>query len=201
MELYKGIFWYNPTKEILIVKKVQCDENGIALADVTYSAKSGDNFSHEIEWTRLPPGITEGHPYNYYPYGSVEIKSNKATVCFSPVLDTPQVIHLIDQEFGLSNAATNDLVTVQTVVDNSAQYDYCMHYPANICTMCGKVFDFWDNQENFCFDHHIGYGSKYDLNHAQIKLCCDCFDKVMAWLIPQCKYEPLTNDEEKWIIR
>ena len=64
-----------------------------------------------------------------------------------------------------------------------------------ICTMCGKKFDFWDTQENFCFDHHIGYGSKYDMQRVQIKLCCDCFDKVMDWVIPQCKHNPMSEYE------
>ena len=32
-----------------------------------------------------------------------------------------------------------------------------------ICSMCGKKFDMWDEQEDFCFVRHIGYGSKYDM--------------------------------------
>ena len=31
MQIYKGIFWYNPTKKKLIVKKVKCNSDGVAL--------------------------------------------------------------------------------------------------------------------------------------------------------------------------
>lgn len=51
------------------------------------------------------------------------------------------------------------------------------------CNMCGKEFDMWDEQENFCFTHYVGYGSKYDFNKVDLKLCCDCFDKVMDFII------------------
>lgn len=30
------------------------------------------------------------------------------------------------------------------------------------CNLCGNNFDMWDIQENFCFHHRVGYGSKYD---------------------------------------
>lgn len=30
------------------------------------------------------------------------------------------------------------------------------------CSLCGKNFDRWDEEENFCFRHRFGYGSKYD---------------------------------------
>lgn len=44
------------------------------------------------------------------------------------------------------------------------------------CSMCGKKFDMWDEQEDFCFVRHIGYGSKYDMMGLYLNLCCDCFD-------------------------
>ncbi|MBE6618199.1 MAG: hypothetical protein E7626_00260 [Ruminococcaceae bacterium] len=64
---------------------------------------------------------------------------------------------------------------------------------AKICNMCGKVFDFWDTNENFCFDCYIGYGSSYDLQRLRLNLCCDCFDKVLDWMLPQCKINPMTE--------
>ena len=62
-----------------------------------------------------------------------------------------------------------------------------------VCNMCGKDFDFWDTNENFCFDTHVGYGSSYDLKRIRLNLCCDCFDKVMDWILPQCKIDPMTE--------
>lgn len=59
------------------------------------------------------------------------------------------------------------------------------------CTMCGKEFDMWDRQENYCFEHKIGYGSKYDGDTLKFNLCCDCFDKVVDTVIPMCVESPL----------
>jgi hypothetical protein len=59
--------------------------------------------------------------------------------------------------------------------------------------MCGKTFNFWDNQESFCFDHYIGYGSTHDFERIRLNLCCHCFDKVIDWIIPQCKHDPMSE--------
>ena len=64
---------------------------------------------------------------------------------------------------------------------------------SKICNMCGKAFDIWDKQENFSFDHRIGYGSTYDLHRIKIDLCCQCFDKAVEWIIPQCKHNPISE--------
>ena len=65
-----------------------------------------------------------------------------------------------------------------------------------ICNMCGKTFNFWDNHENFCLERSVGFGSKYDLHHIRLNLCCGCFDKVIDWIIPQCKHDPIFFKEE-----
>ena len=57
-----------------------------------------------------------------------------------------------------------------------------------ICSMCGKKFDMWDEQEDFCFVRHIGYGSKYDMMGLYLNLCCDCFDKS-ASILWACRRE------------
>lgn len=57
-----------------------------------------------------------------------------------------------------------------------------------ICTMCGKEFDMWDEQEGFGFNYHVGYGSKFDCSHVMVDLCCDCFDELMdTYILPKCK--------------
>lgn len=71
-----------------------------------------------------------------------------------------------------------------------------MGYPTKVCNMCGKTFDLWDHQEDFCYDHHIGYGSAHDFEHMQLNLCCRCFDKVVDWILPQCKHNPITESTE-----
>ena len=68
--------------------------------------------------------------------------------------------------------------------------------PAQICNMCGKAFDEYDYQENVRFDHYFGYGSKYDLHHLDLNLCCQCTGKVLDWILPQCKHNPLMHESE-----
>lgn len=53
MSVYKGIFWYVPNEKKLITVKVKCDRNGVALEDVDYSSKSGENFNHKAEWAKF----------------------------------------------------------------------------------------------------------------------------------------------------
>ena len=59
-----------------------------------------------------------------------------------------------------------------------------------ICDMCGEEFNDWDKQENFGFHYNVGYGSKYDGNRIHLDFCCTCFDKLMDYILPQCKTEP-----------
>lgn len=67
-----------------------------------------------------------------------------------------------------------------------------------ICSMCGKKFDMWGEQEDFCFVRHIGYGSKYDMKGLYLNLCCDCFDKIADWFLPLCVQNPLRDEENCW---
>lgn len=67
-----------------------------------------------------------------------------------------------------------------------------------MCSMCGKKFDMWDEQENFCFVRHIGYGSKYDMMGLYLNLCCDCFDKIADWFLPLCVNDPLVDEQDCW---
>lgn len=67
-----------------------------------------------------------------------------------------------------------------------------------ICSMCGKMFDLWDDQEVFCFVRHIGYGFKYDTKGLYLNLCCDCFDKIADWFLPLCANDPLVDEQDLW---
>ena len=187
MSLFKGIFWYVPGEHELIAIKVKCDNKGLAQEHINYSSKSGENFNHKTEWLKLPKSITKNYRYNYYPRGRVEIRNGKATIFFNPVLNRFDIHELIAEKFGLNGSG----VMVREVADGSKHYEYLVDFEPTTCNMCGKVFDEWDYQENFCFDYHIGYGSKYDLNRLKLNLCIDCFDKVLDFILPQCKTNPL----------
>lgn len=189
MSVYKGIFWYVPHEKRLITVKVKCDRNGVALENANYSSKSGENFNHKAEWAKFSKSITKSYPFNYYPRGRVEVKNGKVKIFMSPVLCRFDVFGLIMETFELNN----DDVTIREIADNSKHYEYLTDFEPTICNMCGKTFDEWDYQENFCFDTHIGYGSRYDLNRLRLNLCIDCFDKVLDFILPQCKENPLSE--------
>ena len=133
IKIYKGIFWYSPTKKKLIVKKAKCNSDGVALEHVEYSSKSMSNFNHKAEWSKLPKSVTNGQPYNYYPRGRVEIKNNKAKVYLNPVLicTIPAQkkafcpISLIEKEFGLGLKT----IRADIIPDNSKHYSYLIEYP------------------------------------------------------------------------
>lgn len=59
------------------------------------------------------------------------------------------------------------------------------------CNLCGKKFDIWDKQENFTFESHLGYGTKYDGSKLSIHLCCSC----MEALIDNCVISPVVDDD------
>lgn len=187
MSLFKGIFWYVPGEHKLIAIKVKCDNKGLAQEPINYSSKSGENFNHKTEWSKLPKSITKNYPYNYYPRSRIEIRNGKATIFFNPVLNRFDIHELIAEKFGLNGSG----VMVREVADGSKHYEYLVDFEPTTCNMCGKVFDEWDYQEDFCFDYHIGYGSKYDLNRLKLNLCIDCFDKVLDFILQQCKTNPL----------
>ena len=62
------------------------------------------------------------------------------------------------------------------------------------CTMCGKVLNEWDLQENFGFEYYIGYGSKYDTEHVKARFCCACFDKMLDTLKEKCVTSPIVGE-------
>jgi len=51
-----------------------------------------------------------------------------------------------------------------------------------VCSLCGKELDFWDEEQGFRIDHHVGYGSIYDGDHIKEQLCCECLDRLIEFL-------------------
>ena len=133
IQIYKGIFWYNPTNKKLIVKKAKCNSDGKAIEHVEYSSKSDNKFNHTSEWSKLPQSVTNGQPYNDFPRGRVEIKNNKAKVYLNPVLictistqkEAFCPISLIEKEFGLGLKT----IRADIIPDNSKHYGYLVEYP------------------------------------------------------------------------
>lgn len=63
-----------------------------------------------------------------------------------------------------------------------------------LCNVCGKELDEYDEQEHFGLHTRVGYGSKHDCSDVDLDFCCDCFDKLMDKLVPQCKINPITEN-------
>lgn len=59
------------------------------------------------------------------------------------------------------------------------------HHP--VCNGCGKPLDEWDMQEDFHIHTTVGYGSEHDMEEVDLRLCCNCFDK----LVDSCTVSPV----------
>lgn len=117
--MYKGIFWLitdRSGEERLLTVKVLCDEQGMPLAPVSFSSKSGENFNHKAEWTKLPTKLTRGKSFDYYPRGRVEIKNCKVTVYCHPSLIQSPYRMMVTGEFDVPSATT------RFIADGSSHY-------------------------------------------------------------------------------
>lgn len=63
-----------------------------------------------------------------------------------------------------------------------------------LCNLCGKEFDTCDEKEKFGIHTQAGYGSKFDGDNIQLDLCCGCFDGLIDKLIPECKINPILEN-------
>ena len=61
----------------------------------------------------------------------------------------------------------------------------------NICHYCGHELNEFDLQEEFVIQTIPGYGSNYDMEEISLRLCCDCFDK----LVEECAISPVVTEE------
>jgi hypothetical protein len=61
--------------------------------------------------------------------------------------------------------------------------------------MCSRKLDEIDKDQDFHFKQWIGYGSKYDLNIFESRLCCRCFDRLLDAVLPMFKINPLSEYE------
>lgn len=64
---------------------------------------------------------------------------------------------------------------------------------ARMCSICGKQFDFYDEQQDFSLIRDIGYGSKYAGRGLTLNLCCGCFDGLMDKILPKCAGNPISE--------
>lgn len=50
-----------------------------------------------------------------------------------------------------------------------------------VCNLCGSELSFWDLQEDFLIHkNQLGYGTVHDGDSVSLRLCCSCFEKLVA---------------------
>lgn len=59
------------------------------------------------------------------------------------------------------------------------------------CNICGKEFDEFDENNNFCISTFIGFGSEHDGDYLRLDICTDCMDKI----IEGCSINPVEDWE------
>jgi len=65
--------------------------------------------------------------------------------------------------------------------------------PAYLCNRCGVELDLIDEINDFSFEKRVGYGSKHDLEHISLHLCCHCFDELLDLAIQSFKFSPVVG--------
>ncbi len=119
----KGIFWCKNSgaKAVeFIIISAECDSDGNPKEQAIFSSKSGENFNHQAEWARLSHNVTEGHPFNYYPRGRVEIQNGKAIIFLNPTINKEKVIRKIIEAFEL--VTSDELKAIRIKGDGSNHY-------------------------------------------------------------------------------
>lgn len=61
------------------------------------------------------------------------------------------------------------------------------------CSNCGKTLDMFDELSGISVRKPLGFGSQFDGQFLNIRLCCECTDTV----IRSCRISPVTDDETK----
>lgn len=59
-----------------------------------------------------------------------------------------------------------------------------------VCNKCGKELDVFDLNENYDFRLELGYGTIYDGEKVEIRMCCDCMEEF----IDACKVSPIVSN-------
>jgi hypothetical protein len=68
----------------------------------------------------------------------------------------------------------------------------------NQCNMCGRELSYIDiNCNPFHLLYDVGYGSIYDMDTVDCKLCCSCQDNLIKYLKKKCVVNPVHINSAK----
>lgn len=125
--LYRGIFWIpdiGNVQESKLFFQIPCNSEGTAdpgfSISTKMSSKGTDNYNHKNVWRTLPKSVTNGHDYNYYPRGRVEIRNGTATIYASPHIPSDELIGWVVNKFNLTSY--NGIKKVKYMTDGSDHY-------------------------------------------------------------------------------
>lgn len=123
--LYKGIFWIKDLQDYYmndLFFKIPIDRDGniINSEGLYLNSKNGDNYNHKITWNYLDKSDTEGHSFDYYPRGRVEINHGRAIIYANPNICNDELKNWIIDKFNLSRHNGIEKVTLKP--DNSEHY-------------------------------------------------------------------------------
>ena len=73
------------------------------------------------------------------------------------------------------------------------------------CSKCGKEFDEWDERNDFLINHIPSYGSIYDGERIQIRLCCKCmddfFESILKDFLSDASISPLASAGDAYTLK
>lgn len=71
-----------------------------------------------------------------------------------------------------------------------------MEDKVKLCNICGREFDFFDEQQNIKIEYYMKYGSSFDGTKVSCRMCIECFDKfVNEYLVPKSIINPIMSEE------
>ena len=65
--------------------------------------------------------------------------------------------------------------------------------PRPVCNLCGKRFDRKDVRQNFTIKSVVGPGSDYEGSRVIMRMCCDCFDRILEG----CEVSPIEQENPR----
>lgn len=126
-DLAQGVFWIVDLDNIYDNDKycfpICSDADGNIInnnSSYELNAKSGITYNHKLLWERLPKSLTQGHLFDYYPRGRVQINNRKAIIYLNPNINTDEIQKFIIDEFNLYKI--NGLKKVVFMSDGSEHY-------------------------------------------------------------------------------
>jgi hypothetical protein len=123
--LYKGIFWIKNLQDYYdneLYFRIPINSNGdvIYTEGLNLNSKDGNNYNHKATWRMLSKSETEGHKFDYYPRGRVEVNHGRAIIYANSNICDEKLKQWVMDKFHLNKQ--NGILKVTIKPDNSEHY-------------------------------------------------------------------------------